>query len=201
MFSSYALCCTCLFLSVQSYPWFLPRSKLLPLSLPSCTWTDLFFLHSRAVGCIKEREMGWEGGLSVWYVGSFLVSFLKIIFFSLFFIIHIFLEPKSVVLGTVEKDIFALFFLLYFCFLCQVSLDTSSDWHQLHAGALLAHPFVVTLLLCVMTPLFLPISVLCFSLLLLYQISLVISSADRMLRILKQLLSRCAWTNWPPYCS
>lgn len=57
-------------------------------------------------------------------------------------------------------------------------LDTSHDWHQPHTGALPARPFVVTLLPCVTNPPSLPISTLCFSFLLFYPISLVISVAD-----------------------
>jgi len=73
---------------------------------------------------------------------------------------------------------FTLTFLLYFCFLCRMSLGISHDWHQSCIGVLLARPSVVTLLLCVMNPPSLPISVLCFSFLLFYHISLVISLAD-----------------------
>lgn len=113
----------------------------------------------------------------VWYVGVVLVGFFSFIFF--FFHNPLFLGTEvSSFRNCGKRYMLILIFLLYFCILCLMSLDTSHDWHQLHISALLAHPFVVTLLLCVMNPPSLPISVLCFSSPLFYQISAVISLAD-----------------------
>lgn len=63
-----------------------------------------------------------------------------------------------------------------FCFLCQMLPYSSCEWHQLHIGALLANPLVITL--CVMNPPSPSVALPCFSFLLLCQISLVISVAD-----------------------